>query len=68
MKYNRIKEVLDGQERSQRWLAEKVGLSANAINNICRNKSQPRIETLYQIAGVLEVNVCDLLVDNQAGE
>ena len=61
MKYNRIKEVLKEKDRSQRWLARKIDLSANAVNVICQNKTQPRIETLFSIANALEVDVCDLL-------
>ena len=66
-RYNRIKEVLKAQGRSQAWLAERVGLSNNAINSICKNKSQPRIETLYNIAEALDVDVCGLLVSTKEG-
>lgn len=60
-KYNRIKLVLVGRGVSQKWLADSIGISYNAMSSICGNRAQPRLETLFQIAKALEVDVCDLL-------
>lgn len=62
---NRIKEVLKEKGISQAWLAKKVGKSYNSINEYARNIRQPRIEDLYLIAKILEVNVKDLLKEEQ---
>ena len=67
-KYNRILNVLEERGTSQAWLAKKVGISRTAMNSICHNRSQPRFETLYKIAEVLDVDVCDLLVRNKSEE
>lgn len=61
-KYNRIAVILTQYGYSQQWLAEQIGISKNAISNICRNISQPKLETLYKIAEALEVEVHNLLI------
>lgn len=60
---NRIKEVLEEQGRSQKWLAEKLGKSYNSVNAYVQNRTQPSLELLYQVADLLQVNVKDLLKD-----
>ncbi len=62
---NCIKEVLENQGRSQRWLADKLGKSYNMVNAYVQNRQQPRIEILYEIAELLAVDVKDLLVSNK---
>ncbi len=61
---NRIKEVLDEKGIKQTWLAEQLGKSYNMVNAYVQNRQQPRIEVLYDIAKILDVNVKDLLIDN----
>lgn len=60
---NRIKEILDQKRIKQTWLAEKLGKSYNMVNGYVQNRQQPRLETLYEIAKILEVNVKDLLIE-----
>lgn len=60
-KYNKVKDVIDRRGTSQSWLAEQVGITKNAMNSIYKNKSQPRLETLFKIAEALEVDICDLI-------
>ena len=62
---NCIKEVLENQGRSQRWLADKLGKSYNMVNAYVQNRQQPRIEVLYEIAELLSVDIKDLLVSNK---
>ena len=62
---NCIKEVLENQGRSQRWLADKLGKSYNMVNSYVQNRQQPRIEILYEVAEILSVDVKDLLVSNK---
>lgn len=59
---NRIKEVLESKGVKQTWLANKLGRSYNTINAYAQNRQQPRIETLYEIAELLDVNPKELLV------
>jgi len=61
---NRIKEVLEEKGIKQKWLAEQLGKSYNMVNGYVQNRQQPRLEVLYRIAKILNVNVKDLLKDN----
>ena len=58
---NRIKEVLEDQGRSQKWLAGKLGKSYNMVNAYVQNRQQPRLEVLFDIAEILEVKPKELL-------
>ena len=60
--YNRIKAVLAEKNRTNNWLADKLEMNRTTISKWCRNEMQPRIETLFQIASVMEVDVRELLV------
>jgi len=61
-KFNKIKIVLLEREKTNIWLAEKLGVSQTAVSKWCTNRNQPTIETLFEIADVLDVDVCELLV------
>lgn len=60
---NRIKEVLEQKGITQTWLAEQLGKSYNMVNSYVQNRQQPRLEVLFEIAKILQVNAKDLLVD-----
>lgn len=61
-KYNRIKIVLLEKEKTNIWLAEKLGVSTTAVSKWCTNRNQPTVETLFKISEALNVSVCELLV------
>ncbi len=58
---NQIKVVLVEKKRTNKWLAEQLGKDPATVSKWCTNTSQPGLETLLQIAGVLDVDVKDLL-------
>jgi transcriptional regulator with XRE-family HTH domain len=58
---NRLKVVLAEKKRTNRWLAEQLGKDQATISKWCTNTSQPGLETLFQIANLLEVEVQELL-------
>ena len=62
---NRIKEVLNEKGIKQTWLAEKLGKSFKMVNAYACNRKQPSLETLFQIAELLNVNVKDLIIDKK---
>lgn len=62
---NRIKEVLEKQGRSQKWLAQQLGKSYNMVNAYAQNRQQPRLEILIKIAEILDVDVKILIVSNK---
>ena len=63
--FNRLKVVLAEKKRSNKWLAEQLGKDPATVSKWCTNSAQPGLETLYQIASCLEVDVKDLLVPNK---
>lgn len=64
--FNRIKAVLAEKGKTNNWLADELNMNRTTISKWCRNEMQPRIETLFHIAKVLEVDVRDLLVSTKA--
>ena len=58
---NRIKEVLDEKGIRQTWLAEKLGKSFSVVNAYVCNRRQPSLETLFEIAKILNVDPKDLI-------
>lgn len=62
---NRIKEVLEEKGIKQTWLAEKLGKSYNMVNTYAQNRQQPRLETLMEIAEILDVDVKELIISNK---
>ncbi len=62
---NRIKVVLAEKQRTNKWLAEKLGKDTSTVSKWCTNSSQPDIQTFLQIADVLEVDIRELLVGSQ---
>lgn len=61
IQFNRIKSVLVGNNRTNKWLAEMLKKNEATVSRWCTNENQPSIETLYQIAQVLEVDIRELL-------
>lgn len=63
--FNRLKVVLAEKKRTNKWLAEQLGKDLATVSKWCTNSAQPGLETLYQIASCLEVDVKALLVPNK---
>lgn len=62
---NRIKEVLEEQGRSQKWLSGQLGKSQNSVNAYVQNRTQPSLEVLNQIAKILDVDVKELIISTK---
>ena len=58
---NRIKVVLADKNKTNKWFAEQLGKDPATVSKWCTNSSQPGVETLIEIARILEVEVGDLL-------
>ena len=58
---NRLKVVLAEKKRTNKWLAETLGVNPTTVSKWCTNSSQPDIGNLMRIARVLEVDVNELL-------
>ena len=57
----RIKVVLVFFYFINKWLAEKLDKGEATISKWCTNRAQPSLETLVEIANVLQIDVKDLL-------
>ncbi|HSH65964.1 MAG TPA: helix-turn-helix transcriptional regulator [Bacteroidia bacterium] len=59
---NRLRIVLAQQRKNNKWLADELGVNEPTVSNWVTNKAQPRLETFYQIAFLLKVEVRKLFV------
>ena len=57
--------VLAEKRKTNNWLADQLDMNRTTVSKWCRNEMQPRIETLFQIANVLNIDVSELLVSNE---
>ena len=62
---NRLKVVLAEKKRTNKWLAEQLGVAPSTVSKWCTNVCQPSLETLLQIANNLDVKIQDLIKDKQ---
>ena len=60
-KINRIKVMLAEKGKTNKWLSEQVGKDPATVSKRCTNMAQPTLETMMQIAKVLEVDLNDLV-------
>ena len=58
---NRIKEVLEEKGIKQTWLCDKLGKSYTQVNGYVQNRNQPRLEVLFEIAKLLNVQPKELI-------
>lgn len=63
--YNRIKAVLAEKGKTNNWLADQLEMNRTTVSKWCRNEMQPRVETLFQISKVLDIDVRELLVSTK---
>lgn len=59
---NRLKVVLVERKKTSKWLAEALGKDPATVSKWCTNTSQPSLETLIEIAKVLEIDARELIV------
>ena len=50
-----------GYQRTNKWLAEQIGVDQATVFKWCTNSAQPNLENLMEVAKCLEVNVNELL-------
>ncbi|CAA0224526.1 helix-turn-helix transcriptional regulator [Tenacibaculum maritimum] len=58
---NRLKVVLVEQNKTNKWLAEKLAKNETTISRWCTNEVQPSLETLVKIAKLLKVDAKTLI-------
>ena len=62
---NRIKIVLVENKRTAKLLADELGKDPATVSKWCTNSSQPSLETLFQVAEALDVDVRSLIVQTK---
>ena len=65
---NRIRVVLAELNKKNKWLAGELGKNQVTVSQWCNNARQPSVETLFDIAQVLNVDVRKLLVSTKNDE
>jgi transcriptional regulator with XRE-family HTH domain len=63
--YNRLKGVLGDLAKTNKELAEGIGVLPNTVSTWCTNVKQPSWDKLYAIADYLEIDIRELLVPNE---
>ena len=58
---NLLKLVLVKKKKTNKWLAEQLGVNQTTVSKWCTNSVQPGLETLLQIASILDVDVRTLI-------
>jgi transcriptional regulator with XRE-family HTH domain len=64
---DRLKELRIERDHSIRQLANKCGISANALSNIERSQTSPNVSTLYKLAKALNISVTEFFEKKQDG-
>lgn len=59
---NRIKAVLAETNTNNKELAKHLGKTESTVSRWCTNEVQPSVETLFEIAQFLKVDIRELLV------
>ena len=60
---NRLKIVLVEQNKTGKWLAEQLGKNPCTVSKWCSNTIQPDLQTLGNIAKLLNISIKDLVKD-----
>ena len=58
---NRLKLVLVEKKKTGKWLAEQLGKDTTTVSKWCTNTSQPSLETLVEIAKILDIDINELV-------
>jgi DNA-binding Xre family transcriptional regulator len=58
---NRIKVMLAEKKRTNKWLAEQLGINPATVSKWCTNSSQPSLDMLSKIADALQVDYTELV-------
>ena len=57
---NRLRVILAEKNITNRWLADKLGVTEGTVSRWTTNAKQPPVETFYKIAVLLKIDIRDL--------
>ncbi len=58
---NRLRIVLAEKDKTNRWLADQLGVTEGTISKWVTNSHQPSLESLYQISLLFKIDMRDLI-------
>ena len=58
---NQLKLVLVKNKKTNKWLAEQLGVNQTTVSKWCTNTTQPDLATLKRISELLNVNVSEII-------
>ena len=58
---NQLKLVLVKYKKTNKWLAEKLGVNQTTVSKWCTNTTQPDLATLKRISELLKVSVSEII-------
>jgi putative transcriptional regulator len=58
---NKIKLALVGRGKTNDWLAKQLKKSPTTVSRWCTNDTQPSLDTLAEIARLLDLDILDLI-------
>ena len=58
---NRLKIVLAEHQKTNNWLADQLKKDPATVSKWCTNNTQPSLETLRDIANLLEIDIKELI-------
>lgn len=61
MVLNRIKAVLAENDKTNKWLAEKLSKNETTVSRWCTNEAQPSLGNLFRVAEVLNIDPQELI-------
>jgi len=58
---NRLRIVLAERNKTNRWLADQLGVTEGTVSKWATNTHQPSLETLYQVALLFKIDIHELI-------
>lgn len=58
---NRLKIILAEHKKTNKWLADQLQKDPATVSKWCTNHTQPSLETLRDIANLLEIDIKELI-------
>ena len=58
---NRLRIVLAEHNKTNRWLADQIGVTEGTISKWVTNTHQPPLERLYEISLLFKIDLHDLI-------
>ena len=58
---NQLKLVLVKKKKTNKWLAEQLGVNQTIVSKWCTNTTQPDLMTLKKISELLDISVSEII-------